>query len=258
MRKNIVFFLFFIIIQQVYSQNNNQLYGKITYSISTQNANRNIEMWFTPEKYMYTSYVNYDVTKSRTFTNKKYNSIEDSLNDLQKQHETNAQLKELKKQYWYGEARSNVVVFSYFNYNDNSNGYCVTDTLQQIQWELTNDTLTINGLYCQKALGILSNIKFVAWFAPSIPVSVAPYNYQGLPGLLIQLTNSKNSQVLSMVELDWPAKESSIVKIEPCSRYPLITRKEMNRISDNANKKAYETLESIKSGKKVNIVDLKN
>ncbi|HPH23740.1 MAG TPA: GLPGLI family protein [Chitinophagaceae bacterium] len=253
MKKLIISLLFICIFVKLFSQNTANSFGRILYTVSSQKIHRSVEMWFTSANYLYTITNSSNLQNSETLKNRKFNSIEDSLNEVQKINETNARIKDLPKQYWYGESGNKTITFSYFNYNENNKAYCVTDTIKNINWEYTNDTITIEGLLCQKALGTINGASIVAWFAPSIPISVAPFNYVGLPGLLIKLTNLKNNQVISMTELNWPLKESNLVKIEPCNKYPLITKRQFNEILDNSNKKVYKMMEDYRNGKKTNM-----
>jgi len=38
----------------------------------------------------------------------------------------------------------------------------------------------------------LGGRHWIAWFAPSIPISEGPYKFSGLPGLIIKLSDSNN------------------------------------------------------------------
>ncbi|HPN69074.1 MAG TPA: GLPGLI family protein [Saprospiraceae bacterium] len=58
-------------------------------------------------------------------------------------------------------------------------------------WEISQDTMVINGLKCIKATGIKLSQghkpdNYVAWFTPDIPVPFGPINVNGLPGLILK------------------------------------------------------------------------
>ena len=55
------------------------------------------------------------------------------------------------------------------------------------QWSIQNDTLTVCGYKCQKAVCHFRGRNFEAWFAPDIPVSQGPWKFGGLPGLILKL-----------------------------------------------------------------------
>lgn len=57
-------------------------------------------------------------------------------------------------------------------------------------------------------------MQYIAWFAPSIPVAVAPMQLRGLPGLLVKLDNLNTHTQVIMTYLEWPAKNR--VNATPC------------------------------------------
>lgn len=54
-----------------------------------------------------------------------------------------------------------------------------------IEWTLTDEEKTINGLKCFKAKAKEREWMITAWYTKEIPVSNGPSIYQGLPGLVI-------------------------------------------------------------------------
>lgn len=60
-------------------------------------------------------------------------------------------------------------------------------------WEISNDTLTIHGFLCQKAMLVYGNREWIAWFTSEIPVSDGPYRFSGLPGLILRMEDLTKS-----------------------------------------------------------------
>jgi GLPGLI family protein len=66
-------------------------------------------------------------------------------------------------------------------------------------WKITSDTKLINDFKCYKAISedVVKNykgtfkFKVVAWFTPDLPSFFGPAGYFGLPGLILELDNSK-------------------------------------------------------------------
>lgn len=66
------------------------------------------------------------------------------------------------------------------------------------KWEITSETKKIQNLLCYKALTIKTKVnnskekKFLieAWFCPEIPISYGPKEFNGLPGLILELKDS--------------------------------------------------------------------
>ena len=68
----------------------------------------------------------------------------------------------------------------------------VKDTARIISWELLNETKNINSFNCQKARGNFRGRTYTVWFTDDIPVSLGPWKLNGLPGLILEATDSLN------------------------------------------------------------------
>lgn len=66
----------------------------------------------------------------------------------------------------------------------------VKDTARIISWELLNETKNINSFNCQKARGNFRGRTYTVWFTNDIPVSLGPWKLNGLPGLILEATDS--------------------------------------------------------------------
>jgi len=96
----------------------------------------------------------------------------------------------------------------------------ISDNLP-LQWEISTDTIVLNGLSCIKATGFRyfpgfeKASVYTAWFTPDIPVPFGPIDINGLPGLILKfklfssvvevvdikkLTDKKNKLILPMVK----------------------------------------------------------
>ncbi len=81
-------------------------------------------------------------------------------------------------------------------YTDN---FQYKESNKNIKWEITSETLTINGLKCQKATTFYAGRKFEAWFSNEIPISDGPFKFGGLPGLIIKISDLKNHYVFELI-----------------------------------------------------------
>jgi len=59
-------------------------------------------------------------------------------------------------------------------------------------WQIDADTATIENMFCQKAECDFGGRHWIAWFSASIPVSDGPYEFCGLPGLIVNINDQKN------------------------------------------------------------------
>lgn len=77
-------------------------------------------------------------------------------------------------------------------------------------WQLTQETKTINGYLCYKAVGVkttendLGTFKneVTAWYTPSIPCEFGIREYIGLPGLILELNDGKLFYRVNKIELN--------------------------------------------------------
>jgi GLPGLI family protein len=62
---------------------------------------------------------------------------------------------------------------------------------EKLNWKITNVTKEINSYLCQKATTYFAGRNYVAWFTYAIPISDGPYKFNGLPGLIIKIYDTK-------------------------------------------------------------------
>lgn len=72
--------------------------------------------------------------------------------------------------------------------------YLIKKKMERLDWNITEETKTINGRLCVKATlkkvaatGRDKNYVVVAWFTPEIPFTFGPIGYYGLPGAIVRL-----------------------------------------------------------------------
>ena len=100
--------------------------------------------------------------------------------------------------------------------------FLVKDKLLEINWELSSETKNIGTYTCYKATyskevdKVEISIKdgetikdksketmvTTAWYTPQVPVSNGPGNYQGLPGLILEVNDGKKTIVCSEIILN--------------------------------------------------------
>lgn len=77
--------------------------------------------------------------------------------------------------------------------------FIIEEKKKEFNWKLINETKTILGFICKKATSeIIENINGVekiveteAWYCPEIKHKIGPENFNGLDGLILELTNRK-------------------------------------------------------------------
>jgi GLPGLI family protein len=66
--------------------------------------------------------------------------------------------------------------------------FLITDSLQQIDWKISNELRTIAGFECRKAVGkVFDSIVVIAFYTDQIIPSSGPESFGGLPGMILGL-----------------------------------------------------------------------
>ncbi|MBB4804757.1 GLPGLI family protein [Chryseobacterium defluvii] len=58
-------------------------------------------------------------------------------------------------------------------------------------WTLTKEMKVISGYKCYKAIGKYGKRSIDAWYTDEVPIPEGPYNFKGLPGLIIELEDKQ-------------------------------------------------------------------
>ena len=66
------------------------------------------------------------------------------------------------------------------------------EALEPQEWIVYEDTMTILGYSCQKAVCTWRGRNYTAWFSEEIPISEGPYKFHGLPGLIVKIWDDQN------------------------------------------------------------------
>jgi len=82
------------------------------------------------------------------------------------------------------------------------------------KWKITQETQSIGGYLCYKAIDIESTNKKkkpVVWFTPQIPINAGPRKNFGLPGLILKIEEYRSTYTAIKIELN-PRKKIAIKK----------------------------------------------
>ncbi|MCY1661028.1 GLPGLI family protein [Chryseobacterium sp. SL1] len=78
---------------------------------------------------------------------------------------------------------------TYFTYQIKKTNYLVSDNPPEIKWNLKyKETKKIGKYVCKKATATFRGTNIEAYYTPEIPVSIGPYKFKGLPGLILEVT----------------------------------------------------------------------
>lgn len=65
------------------------------------------------------------------------------------------------------------------------------EPIPKLDWKIEKDKKIILGHDCQKASTKFRGRNYMAWFTTDIPISDGPYLFTGLPGLILEIIDSK-------------------------------------------------------------------
>lgn len=75
--------------------------------------------------------------------------------------------------------------------------YLMTDTFPPTSWNISSETKKIDSFVCQKATTYFRGRLYTAWFCPDILYSYGPWKLNGLPGIILEVSDSKKEVVFS-------------------------------------------------------------
>ncbi|MGV8945790.1 MAG: GLPGLI family protein [Lutibacter sp.] len=240
--KIILLFLILIFSNCLYSQNKFQ--GKISYTVQATNIDF--------------SKIENDSTKSIEVKNMVYKVFEDTkpveavlnfinnesiyeldlINEMAIENESKINLTKIMARsgkYYVNNVSKEIL------HEENFTGDLFLIKYQPKVWELSQETKQIGNYTCFKAV-IIRKTKdkegnevdkiIEAWYTPQIPVNFGPKEYNGLPGLILEVQEGKLNIVASKIELN--TKESAV--IEKPKRGKKVTEEEYHKMVYEAGK----------------------
>ena len=89
------------------------------------------------------------------------------------------------------------------------NTYLIQDSSRKIDWRITNDTRTIAGFECRKAIGrIMDSVYVIAFYAEQIIPNGGPESFSGLPGMIMGVA-------IPRINTTWFATKLELIAVKP-------------------------------------------
>ena len=100
-----------------------------------------------------------------------------------------------------------------------------------MEWRIIqDDTTTILGYPCNKATVRFRGRDYIAWFTSDIPIPYGPWKFNGLPGTILQITESSGLFEWRVMGIYRPKERRILIfDIEKKHTYPL-SRKDFQKI----------------------------
>lgn len=180
--------------------------GKVTYEIQSID--------FTPKVKNPEIELIIENAKKQTFTLTFNNKISSEFIQGYILSSGNSQVNDL-----YGKLASLRFTCDFNYYMDNlnnieyfkkNNGALIKSEIKDKNWEITTETKTIDNYKCYKAIykyeyqarDLKTKTRIItAWFTPALPFRYGPKNYNGLPGLILELQDWNTTFLATKIEL---------------------------------------------------------
>ncbi len=119
-------------------------------------------------------------------------------------------------------------------------------------WVIGKDTKEVLGYRCRKATCRFRGRDYVAWYAEELPIPYGPYYFRGLPGLIVELSDTNKEYVFNMVGFE------RLTKVIPMKLYngkavEMLSRDDFRYLKQYYNENAAAAVFNNASGIKPNL-----
>jgi len=115
--------------------------------------------------------------------------------------------------------------------------YYIIENIPAIEWILSEEVKIIDNYTCNKANCNFRGRKYTVWFTPDIQTSFGPLKLNGLPGLILELSDDAKEVVLNVNAI---SNENKLIETDT-SKYKNISREDYKIIK----KEGIESIEEI-------------
>lgn len=102
-------------------------------------------------------------------------------------------------------SHNEVMVISTFEYEE---------VLQNLKWTILKQRDTLSGYTVQKATTHFTGRDYEAWFTQELPIQAAPYKFDGLPGVVLKVQDTRKQYVFELQSFHKVKKNSFIYKAD--------------------------------------------
>lgn len=196
-----LFFLSLIMSVSIYSQSS----GKITYSfyipLSVDDAKDENTKMFVSKMIEFANKQEFELSFNKTKSSFIY------IDKLNYDSEYDRKVNNIAKFYTSSDIYTNFV--NKIDIAVMKDGTLIKGTVEVEKWDIQNESKKIGNYLCYKAIsqktfvnriGEQKTREIICWFAPALPYSYGPKTFNGLPGLILELTEDNKTFVASKIE----------------------------------------------------------
>lgn len=103
--------------------------------------------------------------------------------------------------------------------------------LHLFDWKIYPDTKMIKDYQVQKATTSFAGRDYIAWSTIEVPVSDGPYKFNGVPGLILEIADTKNDYIFSFIGLE---------KLVPALHYKISFNQYIKSTQEDITERLYE------------------
>lgn len=111
------------------------------------------------------------------------------------------------------------------------------------KWQMMPERKTVLNYQCQKAVTTYRGRDYTAWFTTAIPIPEGPWKFGGLPGLIMQITDSKNEYEYMCIGIQKILSKKQPIKFWKWD-YQNTTREKARTLLKNMHEKPNEFLKA--------------
>jgi GLPGLI family protein len=188
----------FIFINIAFAQSGIIYYNKLI-------TNESKELWATPHILYFNSNESFYI---RSDSGKKLTEvIKDGELDKLGSIRSSKVIPNNSYEYYYINKQDNEIIFKEKVVEKT---YKIKNTLESINWVLLDEKKEIADFTCQKATATFRERDYTAWFTTEIPVDIGPWKLRGLPGLIMDVSESTGKFRFRVSKIDLNPDENII------------------------------------------------
>lgn len=150
-------------------------------------------------------------------------------------------------------------IYQNYEYIGDVNFYRLSEETKQ-HWNITDSIKIFSNFQLQKATTQFGGRNWIAWFTKDIPMPYGPYKFNGLPGLIMELYDTKKNYYFNVIKSEKIPDEYQRNSLNASiSRAIPVTQKDLNKLRldlySNPFKYAFNGNLTIPEGKKLLLDD---
>lgn len=135
----------------------------------------------------------------------------------------------------------------------------IKEKIPEFKWSISSEKKEILGYLCYKAKVSFRGREYIAWFTNEIPISVGPWKFSGLPGVILEIKDVSNIIEFTCVKISYSEDTNELNTENLFDTNEFIGIEEYITFVDGEMKKIENTIKSkLPRGTRLNSFSFKN